>query len=440
MARVYPFRGLRYALSGQELVSVVTPPYDVIDAQDQAGYYALHPHNIIRLELGQEYPGDGESDNRYTRAAATLGDWVQAGTLAVEDAPAFYRHEQEFELDGQRVVRSGFFAAVGLAPYAAGEVLPHEDTLARPIEDRLRLLQAARTNFSPIFGLYADPDRRVDGALAGALGGRQPEVEFTDQWGHLQRLWVVREAEALRTVQETMRELPIYIADGHHRYETALRYSQETGRGGVAEGLAGRAMMALVNLYDPGLIVLPTHRLVGGLGGLDLDSLLAAAGAFFRVEQVQLPGQQPEAFIQDELARRGGEGGTFALYGGGHRLYFLELQAGAEVPVPPGKSPQWARMDVPVLHKLILEQLLGIGAEKARNQQHLTYTRDLPGAMKSVDEGRFQLLCCLNPTPVDQVIGVAERGETMPQKSTFFYPKYITGLVLNPLDEGVYTR
>ncbi|SHJ38779.1 Uncharacterized conserved protein, DUF1015 family [Desulfofundulus thermosubterraneus DSM 16057] len=451
MAEIKPFRGLRYASGVGPLADLVTPPYDVIDAKAQDDYYRRHPYNIIRLEYGKVYPGDDESNNRYTRAAADFTAWREKGVLVPEESPALYLYEQEFSAGGKRLVRSGMICAVKLEPYEKGVVLPHEETLPKHKEDRLALMRACRANFSPIFGLYADEEMTVDNLLR-PRAGRSPDLDFTDENGHAHRLWVITDPAVIEQVRQAMAGSRIFIADGHHRYETALAYSRERRQeegNPAGPGPYDYVMMTLVNLYDPGLVVLPTHRLVRNVEGLDVEELLGKIQEHFEIEVFPLaPGYGNFYDFIKELATRGGFTGdarpgagplshrhSFGLYCGSGRLYLLTLRDEGALPrlMPAGHSAAWQGLDVSVLHHLILDRLLGIGGAERARESHLTYTREEAGALKAVDEGEYQLAFFLNPTLVEEVTAVAANGEKMPQKSTFFYPKLITGLVINPL-------
>lgn len=467
MAVVIPFRGLRYNPEKvKDLADVVTPPYDVIDAAAQESYYGRHPYNIIRLEYGKTGPEDDETNNRYTRAAAHFNTWLEEKVLVPEARPALYLYEQEFTAGGERKIRSGFICGVGLEPYEKGVVLPHEETIPKHKADRLELMRACRANFSPIFSLYADPEKEVDRALREAVKGAPPDVSFTDEKGEAHRMWVITDPEAIGKVQQAMADKRIFIADGHHRYETALNYKKEqeaqsdSGNGAVAvtsscctgpEPAYNYVMMTLVNLYDPGLVVLPTHRLVRNVAGLDKERLIEQLKENFTVEDYPL--EPDRSNFQEFLkllagrgqARRGDAPAAangaavhrhvFGLYTGEGRLYLLSLidENSLARLMPADKSPAWQGLDVSVLHTLIIEKYLGIGGELRAKADHITYTREEEGALAAVDSGEYQLAFFLNPTLVEEVTAVAASGEKMPQKSTFFYPKLITGLVVNRL-------
>ncbi len=482
MAVVVPFKGLRYNQNTvKNLADVVTPPYDVIDTAAQDRYYKRHPHNVIRLEYGKTGPFDNEAHNRYTRAAAELSAWLENNVLVSESGPALYFYEQEFTLEGERKIRSGFICGVRLEPYAKGVILPHEETMPKHKADRLKLMRACRANFSPIFGLFTDPKMNVDSALREAVKESSPDVSFTDETGEIHQMWVVTDPGVICEVQQVMADKRIFIADGHHRYETALNYKREReaagGDGSGAEILSvtgscctgpdgsccssgkepayNYVMMTLVNLYDPGLVALPTHRLVRGVTGLDKKRLVEQLKESFDVEKyplakdrnnfqefLRLLAKKGQVCHHDGLNSAATETkGTvphrhvFGLYTGEDQLYLLSLSNEKALyrMMPQDKSPAWQGLDVSVLHTLIIEKYLGICGELRAKAEHITYTREEEGALAAVDTGQYQLAFFLNPTLVEEVTAVAAGGEKMPQKSTFFYPKLITGLVINQL-------
>lgn len=424
MAVIVPLRGLRYNPElVPDLAAVVTPPYDVIGPEDQERYYDRSPYNIIRLEYGKILPGDNAVNNRYTRARDTLAAWRKGGVLRREDRPAIYLYEQEFAVAGRVYRRRGFFCGVALTPYSEGQVLPHEETLPKAKEDRLNLLRACRANFSPVFGLYTDQAMAADRILREAAAA-EPDCAFTDEDGQVHRLWVITATEPINRLVSALRSRPIYIADGHHRYETALAYAQEHPE----PGLHHNVLMVLVNLYDPGLVILPTHRLVRAVRACPLPDLLAALAPHFAVEPFAGPA---DAFFRRlrELGRH-----SFGLCAGDGGLYHLTLRPEVDLGalMPAGRSAAWQQLDVAILHHLILEAHLGIGAgERARQGGPVTYTREEEQALIRVRRGEYTHAFFLNPTGVREMVDVAQAGEKMPQKSTYFYPKLITGLVIN---------
>ncbi len=492
MAVIIPIRGLRYNMRKVDnMADVVTPPYDVIDASAQDRFYRRHPCNIIRLEYGKTDPEDSEINNRYTRAASDYKDWLNENVLSREPKPAIYLYEQEFEVGGEKKIRSGIICGVRLEPYEKGIVLPHEETIPKHKADRLELMRACGANFSPVFSLYADRDNGVVAALKKALQGAPPDVSFTDDSGESHRMWVVTDADAIGKVQRIMEDKRIFIADGHHRYETALNYKneRETRAGDRIAGAVGATsscattpggkisssaevepaynyvMMTLVNLYDPGLVVLPTHRLIKNVEGLDKNCLLDQIREYFAVEEFKLepdkgnfrrllevlesrglgeqsPSENVETLETAGAAAQEKPGFTgkahrhaFGLYAGDNKFYLLTLKDDVDLSqmMPKEKSPAWQRLDVSILHTLIIEKHLGICGELRAKADHITYTREEEGALDAVDRGEYQLAFFLNPTLVEEVTAVAGQGEKMPQKSTFFYPKLITGLVINQL-------
>lgn len=455
MANIAPIRGLRYTAKAGSMSDLVTPPYDVIDEAAQERYYRRHPYNMIRLEYGKTYPEDNPENNRYTRAAADFLAWQKEEILAREPAPALYRYEQKFTHEGVWKTRRGLICGVKLEPYEKGVVLPHEETLPNHKADRLALMRACRANFSPIFGLFADPEKIVEQCLTNG-GSQPPDLSFVDENGQQHNLWVITDQNAIARVQQAMAGKRIYIADGHHRYETALNYRNERRAREKAadekEHLYDYVLMTLVNLYDPGLVILPTHRLIRNVPDLVLEKLLAGIEENFSVEKFPLAaGRENLRAFRKVLRERGEAAGcrapgeppgqirhphVFGFYGGGGALYLLTLKEPSALARAAGDhhSPVWHNLDVAVLHTLILDRLLGIGKEQLAGGGYVTYTREEERALAAVDNGEYQLAFFLNPTMVEEVIAVAAAGEKMPQKSTYFYPKLITGLVINPLE------
>jgi uncharacterized protein (DUF1015 family) len=471
MAAIIPIKGLRYNQQKVgSLADVVTPPYDVIDAAAQDTYYKQHPYNIIRLEYGRILPGDSEKNNRYTRAAINYREWIQENILIPEAKPAIYLYEQEFTTGGKNKIRSGIICGVRLEPYESGVVLPHEETMSKHKADRLELMRACRANFSPVFSLYADQENRIIASLKESVKGAHPDISFTDDSGEVHRIWVVSDPEAIGKAQHIMEEKRIFIADGHHRYETALNYKKERAAGENAavtnaEPAYNYVMMTLVNLYDPGLVVLPTHRLIKDVKSLDKKHLVEQLKENFAVEEYALEPARGNfrqllglletmgLNVQDpsEGSRTPITTGTaalerpekkdkahchaFGLYAGDNKFYLLTLKDSVDLSqiMPKEKSRAWQKLDVSILHTLIVEKYLGICGELRARADHITYTREEEGALELVDRGEYQLVFFLNPTLIEEVTMVAGQGEKMPQKSTFFYPKVITGLVINQL-------
>ncbi|NLU50627.1 MAG: DUF1015 domain-containing protein [Syntrophomonadaceae bacterium] len=436
MANIVPFIGLRFNNQKiNNLAAVMTPPYDIIDEAAQARYYAEHPANVIRLELGLVFPGDDENNNRYTRARKYMQRWIDEEILVYENKPAIYFYQQEFNVQGNTMIRNGFICGLKVEDYREGNVLPHEETLSKPKEDRLNLMRTTRANFSSIFGLYSDREKVIDNALLKAVEGVAPDTEIYDEAGEIHRLWVIKDEEIIRTVVEAMKDKQVFIADGHHRYETALEYAQEM----KAQGLDGYdyVMITLVNLFDQGLVILPTHRVVGKLKDFDLEAFRVKLGSFFVVRPYG-PAEKLSDFLK-AMEEQGQAQHVFGMYGQNRVLYILSLkdETMAKDLLPEDKSDAWKQLDVAILDNLVLDRMLGIGAAQRKNQDNLVYTKDARWAVEQVEGGNYQVAFLLNPTRVSEVVDVAQARDKMPQKATYFYPKLLTGLVINPLEKNV---
>lgn len=439
MVDVQPLHGIRYAAGAvSDLADVITPPYDVISEEGQARYYARSPYNVIRLELGREEPGDNVLNNRYTRAAATLAEWrADEDILSQDAAPAYYVYQQSFAHGGRSYTRTSLLARVRLEPWSAGLILPHEHTLAKPKDDRLKLLEACATNLSPIMSLYDDPQGRIRKLLTPyAL---QAEVQVVDEVQEEHRLQPITDVRQIERIQDFFSERRLYIADGHHRYETALNYRDEILRMRKslhADDAVNFVLMALIDLDDPGLLVLPTHRLVRHLSQEALSNLNnAQLGRYFTVRELLMGDYPPEAALQ-MLAQAGEDVPTFVICTSEQGWLVSLNEQGRARMQQGGHSAAWNALDVAVAHVLVLEELLGLNADDLAAGTHVSYTRDAAAALRALQAGGeegAQVALLLNPTRVRQICEVAEANDRMPQKSTYFYPKLITGLVMNPL-------
>lgn len=427
MAEIRPFRALRYDTAKAGKIEELTcPPYDIISEEQRQGYIARNPYNVIRLELPK-------GEEPYQGAKETLDQWRGEGVLRLDMEPGLYIYEEEFlsQVDrGETKKLRGLICRVRLEEFAAGVVLPHEETLSKAKEDRFRLMEATRCNFSQIYSLYQDEGhitrRRLDNLAAGCA----PRYEFSDGLV-THRLWVVNDPEALRAIQEDFAGRKLYIADGHHRYETALNFRKYLREKNIYCPGSEYVMMMLADMADPGLVVFPTHRLVRDLPEFDSAGLLEKCGKWFDV----VPAEDMES-AQTALDRAYEQGRhAFACYDGSAWHCLVLRDAGAMAGLLPQRSAAYRELDVTILHTLVLEGLLGIDKENMAAQRNLTYTRWAEEAVKSVEAG--ESCCCflLNPTRVEEIGAVAGCGEKMPQKSTYFYPKLITGLVMNSLEE-----
>jgi uncharacterized protein (DUF1015 family) len=422
MANVYPFRALRYSPTKVPLQQVVTQPYDKISREMQDRYYGLHPQNIVRLVLGKSSPEDVERDNVYTRAARYIQEWRGSGVIMQLDKPAFFVYFQQFTIPGSQAerVRKGFIGLGGLEDYRDKVVFPHERTLTGPKQDRLELLRHARTQFEQIFMLYEDPARRIDAALDEAAQG-PPDMHVRDEYGVDHRLWIVDREALTGFIRSQMLGKKLIIADGHHRYETALAYRDETRSKATevhADAPYERMPMAFFNMHSPGLTILPTHRVLSGLK-FDESRFLERAAEDFDVTAAPA---DPAAF-RDALTQSGQHRITIgACLKREQPNVLLKL-----------KSSMEPELDVIVLHKHLIENCLGITEEAVKKESHISYLRDFGAALNAVHKGEAQIAFLLNPTRLEQMRDIAYAGEVMPQKSTDFYPKILSGLIMYSL-------
>ncbi len=432
MADVQSFRGLRYNLKKiGDLSAVITPPYDVISAEEQLLYHRKSPYNVIRLEFGEEQAEDLPQKDKYTRAALNLENWLKDGVLIREERPAFYLVEHRFLYQGEERSRFSLIARVRLEDFSSGQIRPHEMTLKGPSSDRIRLLQSCRANLSPIMGLYRHHGQGILSLLPDTMN--RPALTAVDNYGLTYSMWVISEERAIARVCQFFTDNVLYIADGHNRYQAALAYQQEQRSARPSEREAFNfVMMALSDAEDPNLIMLPTHRLVRGLNAKTLEGLEADSARYFQKELLAPLTNRDETLRSwlEILKRQGQNQTTFGLYGLDRKqLRLLRLKREKW----PADQPSALRdSDVYILHHLILRQILGINGPEM-GETYLKYTRDELEAVNGVDSGEYQLAFLLNPAPVSSVLAVADEGARMPQKSTYFYPKTPAGLVINPL-------
>jgi len=411
MATIYPFQAYRYSAQAGALPALVTQPYDKISPDMQRRYLQASPYNLVRIILGERFASDSESENVYTRAARYLSDWIAQGMLARDTEPALFAYFQEFAVPdtGERLVRKGFIGLGAVEEYAAGVVHRHEQTLSGPKKDRLELLRHTHAHFGQLFMLYPDPAGEIDRLLDEAAQAA-PLGEVTDEYGVRNVLWRIAQPDRVARIRESMADKKLLIADGHHRYETALAFHREN------PGLAGadRVMMTFVNMHSPGLKILATHRLVSGVAGFDAGEFIRQVTAGFEVAQI--PGAET---LQRAWAESPGR--TIIGAAMGTRLYMIEARDSA------------AQLDVRVLHERLL-RLLGIGEEAVRDEKNLRYVRGLDAALEAARSGAAQVAFLLKPVDVGEVARISFGGGVMPQKSTDFYPKLLSGLTIYKLD------
>jgi uncharacterized protein (DUF1015 family) len=410
LARIFPFQPYRYSAKAGAAANLVTQPYDKISPAMQARYLSLGPYNLVRIVLGDKRPSDTDRDNVYTRAAACLNAWMANGILEQEKTPSLYAYYQQFTIPdtGQKVERKSFIGLSALEDYSAGVVYRHEQTLSGPKKDRMELLRHTHTHFEQIFMLYDDSGLAIDKILDDATPSA-PAVTVKDEYDAIHRLWKISDTAAIARIQELMADKKLLIADGHHRYETALAFRNEN----PALQDAQRMTMAFVNMRSPGLEILATHRVLSHLAGFDPAEFLQKIGgrrlqsldALRRIFAAEAPGK-----IRIGIVTRSGE----------MRLYERDRKTG--------------ELDVKVLHQELLGGMLGISDEAVREEKHIEYVRGLDAAYSKVREGGAEIALLLEPTTIQQVADVAFSGGVMPQKSTDFYPKLLSGLTIYKLE------
>lgn len=424
MAEIKAFKGMRYDTSkGGCLNTLVCPPYDIISDAQREQYISNNEYNIIRLELPK---GD---DSRYKEAGDTLEQLLDKGILAQDETNSIYVYEMDFTANGQEQSVKGFVSLVKLEDFSKGIVLPHEETLSKAKTDRFNLMSETYCNFSQIYSLYMDEDGSAYNAVDKCSAG-SPDMIITDPDGTVHKMWCVSDEAVIAGLTQIFADKKLYIADGHHRYETALNFHRHlVSEGKAVEGdLSGYISMMLVNMENNGLVVFPTHRIVRNLDGFNADTLIEKSREFFDVAQA--PCQERMQAALNELYSNGKK--AFALYAGAGKCYVMTLKDNSTVKqFLSDKSDAYCGLDVSVLHTLVLERILGIDKENMANQVNLTYTRSLDEALQTVDDGNADCSFILNPTKVVEIRDVALASEKMPQKSTYFYPKLITGLVMN---------
>lgn len=425
MAEIKAFKALRFTDKAGDIRELVCPPYDIISESQRSEYLARNTYNVVRLEL----PKDGEDP--YKEAGNILDKWTREEILKKDPQEGIYIYEEEFDVSGEIKKIKGLVCLVKLEEFSKGIVLPHEETLSKAKTDRLNLMKATGCNFSQIYSLYMDADRQTASRI-DELSASAPDIEFKADDGVTQRLWSVYDSAEIEKICDDFIDRKIYIADGHHRYETALNYNNYLNGAGQSSREAGYVMMILVDMENPGLVVFPTHRLIRDLKDFDSDLLLEKLEDYFEI--IKRPDyKKMEAEINEYYQK---EQKAFGYYCGGEGYFLLALKDKSVMDsIYPDKSEALKGLDVSVLHSLILERAMGIDAENMKKQINLTYTKYFDEAISSVQSGEYQCAFILNPTRVTEIRDIAAAGEKMPQKSTYFYPKIITGLIMNKIDD-----
>jgi uncharacterized protein (DUF1015 family) len=444
MAQIKGFRAIRYNVDtiDADPADVLAPPYDVIEPDEQEALYERHPANVVRLILNRQHDSDTADNSRYTRARRHMIDWLAQGILVQDAQPGLYAHHQTFtDAHGTEHTRKGFLGAVRLATYDEEIVLPHERTLRGPKIDRLELMKACDSNLSPVFFLYDDPERKVDALLEANLVDSDELDVSTEHDGIRHQLWPVVNAQAQAEIARVLEGTQVLIADGHHRYETALAYRdfrREVAEEPTDDAPYESVMAFMVNIHDPGLQVFPTHRVVHGVEDFDIADLLEtleSTGAF-KVRRLAAELLDQPLRLEEQLEEAGDVSSSFMLLAKDAAGPILVQYTGdpSTADVFDADTPEPVRrLDVSILHEGIIDRMLGISKEAQEAKTNLRYIKNLGDAVDARDHDDVQLVVLMNPTPVEQVVEVCKSGGKMPQKSTFFYPKILSGLTINPL-------
>ena len=448
MALVSPFKAYRYNPALAPYEKVLTQPYDKISPSMREKYYAAHPDNLIAIEKGRSLPDDIPQNNVYTRAASTLNDWIKNRVVEQDPAAYFYAYTQEFTVPGtqQRSTRRGFIGAGKLEEYSAGVIFRHEQTLSGPKADRLELLRHTRTHTGQLFLLYSDPQLRVDSILQQVESSGNPATQVTDEYGVVHRLWMITDSAQIESIQKAMAEQKLVIADGHHRYETSLNFRNESRtRAGklIPDAAYESSMMTFVNTRSEGLTILPTHRVVANLRDFSWSEMRRYLEPWFATEAFAFTNDADRLKAQEKFVTALANGkaaraiGVYPAASSASRaFYVLTLRPGADLAqMLPAASPLQRQLDVVLLHQGILEPALGITAHAVASEENLSYEREVSAALDAVDRGAAQTAFLLNAVEVDLVMQVAIAGEAMPQKSTDFFPKLLSGITMYRIEE-----
>jgi uncharacterized protein (DUF1015 family) len=434
MAEIIPFKAFRYDPDQVKLEDVLTQPYDKITPEMQSRYYEKSTHNLVRIILGKAGETDTDTFNVYTRAAEYLHDWRSGGILKQDPDPGIYAYSQTFTVPGTRDLqeRRGLIALGRLHDYAEGVVHRHEQTLSKPRADRLNLLRATRAHFGQIFMLYSDPAHEIEGLLKPRMD-EDPDISLLDEYETLHRVWRLHDPALIHAVQQKMRDKKLLIADGHHRYETALTYRNERrAASGNSDPNAPHefVMMTLIPMESRGLVILPTHRIVHGLLDFDRERMLEAAAEFFDIDRIDL---RTESRSATTLLGQAGENGTAFVAVTRQGPYLMRAKQDAIQHALRDIPALQRELDVVQLHRVLLERVLGISEEAIRNQENVRYERDAFEAISWVRQGA-NVAFLMNPAKIEQVRDIAFGGEVLPQKSTDFYPKLLSGLAIYALE------
>ena len=436
MAEIRSFRGIRYNQNKiNDLAKVLCPPYDIISPALQDELYHNSEFNFVRVEYNRELPQDNPRDNRYTRALANLTGWQENGVLETEHAPAFYLHLHHFTCQGKTYKRQNILAGLKLEEWDTRIVRPHENIIPKAKSDRLSMLYTCQANTSPVLAMYEDPKNIIKRTLVEQEKA-VPLIDFTDLWGERHQVWAVTQPEAIKTIQDEIGKQPLYIADGHHRYDSALTYKRE--RTAKTAGYTGNegfnfVMTSLIDFADPGLVILPTHRLVRGVSKMVLTGLPSQLASFFDIEKVAL--DDPEAWEKVDARLTGMTPdmqkvslAVFGLDGDNILILTLRGQKTADQLMPTFHGELYRKLDVSLVDHVILENIVGLNKDK--EDIILAYNHDRQDCINRVKDGEYQMTFILNPVGPQIVRAIADAGDRMPRKSTYFFPKSPAGLVV----------
>jgi uncharacterized protein (DUF1015 family) len=446
---ILPFYGIFYNNSKiKDYASVLTQPYDKITPEMQQEYYKRHPYNLVRITKGKDLKADNHNYNKYTRAGVYFNEWQKRKILVQDKKRAVYAYYQEYQPPGankdETKIRKGVIALMRLKDFGRGGVHPHEKTLLKPKQDRLNLMHQVGGSTGQIFMLYSDPKLIINSALDNITDRRKPDVDLIDDYGVVNKLWKITEPKIIRHIQNTIRGKEVFIADGHHRYETAINYRDEMRALGLKcignESYENR-MMTFINMDDKGLTILPTHRLIFGLKNFSFDSLLKKLKPYFWSNEYPWVSQGEEKFsradLLEDIKMTGATAHTFGLAVAGIKKYYMFTLKNDKIMdkiVTDTHSPIWKRLDVTILHSFILEKILSITKEQVEQEEKVNYIRSFDEAIDNIRRGKYQMAFLLNPTKIEEVKKVSLQGERMPQKSTDFYPKLLSGIVISKIN------
>jgi len=439
MAKISPFNGVFFNKEKcGNLSKVMIPPYDVISSKARDDFYNMHSYNAIRLTLGKEFAGDNDLNNKYSRSAAFLNSWIKNNVLIMDEEPSIYAYEQRFKYKSKKYSRLGFIALYKLEELEAGHIYPHEDTLSKPKEDRLNLMKATSANLEPIFTLYVDKDEKISKVIKKNIK-RKPVIEVKDSSGIINKLWRISSKPAMNKIIKEMLNKQVFIADGHHRYEASLKYRNEMrakAQKSSGDEPYNYIMIYFTNIFDKGLVIMPIHRLVLDLNLKEKINLENRIYDFFETEEIKFS-RKTEGKARRKLIKlmsKTGEGQhSFGMYLQGENKYILlklKNEKIIEKYINTDKPKEWKKLDITILHALIIKEILGITEKDIQSENIIKYVHNDDEAFELVKEGKYQLAFFLNPTKIEEIIAVASKYEKMPQKSTFFYPKLLTGLVM----------